>query len=258
MPLIAIRRTVLIGAASAILAGCARNGPIVLDRQAMAGIKRIGLPMVGVARSPDVRVVNGVSERMAGLGLVGAIGAISGSIVRANRSDAVVSMMAARGFDPGPALTAMLDSALKARGFIVVPMAAEPKRSFLTTIAAAPEYDAVLDCYVSTYGFYALNDSDDSPFRASVAVPARLVGAGGAVLMQDTVVISSGDKPAVTSAAVAGGASALPATPPLEPGAAAPGTFRSFSDAEKDPTSAVESLRVAFQLAAAGVVRRIT
>ncbi len=250
MPAIVARRTTLIAAASAVLAGCAGNKPVVLDRQAMVAVQRIGLPAVRVPHSPDVRVVNGLSTRMAGFGLIGAIGSVSGSVVRGNRSDSLVRMMAARRFDPGPALTTMLAAALAAKGFTVVPVAADPKRRFLPTVATAPEYDAVLDCYVSTYGFTALDDSDDSPFRATVAVPARLIGAGGAVLMQDTAVVSGGATPADTPPGSAASA--------VAPGATAPGTFRSFSDAEKDQAVAIDALRAAFETAAAGVVRRIS
>ena len=216
----------------------------------MATVKRIGLPVVGTPRSPDVTVLNGVSTRMAGLGLIGAIGALSGSVVRGNRSDALVGMMAARGFDPGPALTAMLTAALGAKGFTVVPEAADPKRRFLPAIAAMPDCDAVLDCYISTYGFVAASDADDSPYRATIAVPARLIGSGGAVLMQDTVVVSGGGE-------MPAGAPARPDAPPA-PVVAAPGTFLSFSDAENNPAAAIDALRAVFETAAAGVVRRIS
>ena len=234
------RRTALIAAASATLAGCGPTKPIVLDREAMVGIKRIGLPVAGVLRSPDVNVVNGISERVAGLGLIGAIASISGSVVRGNRSDALARMMGARDFDPGPALTAMLAADLGANGFIVVPMEADPKRRVPVAVTGSAACDAVLDCFVSTYGFTALNDADDSPYRATVVVPTRLARRDGTVLMQDAVVISAGET-----------------TDKTNPGVTAPGTFRSFSDVEKDPVAAVDALRAAFEAAAAGVVRRM-
>lgn len=248
------RRNVLLGAVAASLAGCAVKQPIVLDRQAMAGIKRIGLPTVGVAGSPDVRVLNAVSDRMAGFGLIGAIGAMSGMVVRGNRSDSVRRMMAARGFDPGPALTAMLTADLQAKGFTVVPIAADPKRSYLPSVAESPAYDAVLDCYVSIYGYHALDDSDDSPYRTIIGVPARLIGRGNVVLMEDTVAVSAGQTP---PGPVPSGSPA-PSPAPAGANMNRAGVFTSFSDVEKDPVVAIDAMRAVFETAAAGVVRRIT
>ena len=237
-------RRALLGIATATaLVGCAATKTVVLDRQAAAGIKRIGLPTVGMPKSPDVTVINTASKQMAGFGLIGAIGALSGSIVRGNRSDSLVRMMAAQNFDPGPAFNALLVTDLQAKGFEVVPIPINPRRAFLPTAPSSPAYDAVLDCYVFQYGFTALDDSDSSPYRATVIVPVRLVGGSGAVLMEDTVVISGSGVP-------------TPATATAGPTEPTPVAFTSFSDAEKDPATAVNALRSAFELAATGIVRR--
>ena len=73
----------------------------------------------------------------------------------------------------------------------------------------------------------------------------RLAAGNGAVLMEDTVVVSAGDVPAGSVPDVA--------APPVTTG-----TFRSFSDVERNPVAGIDALRAVFRSAAAGVVHRMT
>lgn len=217
------------------LAGCATK-PIVIDRAAMAGVRRIAVPTVGFPSSPDVQVRDSVASRF------GLIGLATESIMRGNRSDAVKAILAARGFDPRAHLQTALTERLAARGLTVLPEPADAARGdFLQTYATGGR-DAVLDTWVSQYGFVALSDASDAPFRPNVTLNTRLVQARDkSVLMQDTVLIDGVVEP-------------VPArdSPPL--GAS---TFRNFAEIEANPDRAVAGLRAALASAADGVVRRL-
>ena len=139
------------------LAGCAAK-PIVLDRQSAARIKRIGLPTIGIPSSSTVSVINAVSNQL------GLIGLIAGATVRSNRRDSLARLLAARSFDARALLSAALATQLADRGMTLVPFAAAPNRSdFLAAVPDSPAYDAVLDLYVSQYGFIARSDADSGP-----------------------------------------------------------------------------------------------
>ena len=225
------RRNLLIAVLPA-LAGCAAK-PIVLDRQSAARIKRIGLPTIGIPSSPTVSVINAVSNQL------GLIGLIAGATVRSNRRDSLARLLATRSFDARALLSAALAAQLAARGMTLVPFAADPTRSdFLPAVPDSPAYDAVLDLYISQYGFIARSDADRDPYRATVSAPVRLVATPGHdILMKDIVDISTAEGTA-------------PNTPKL--------TFTSFSEVETDPAAGVAALSVAFNDLATGIVSRIT
>lgn len=230
MPLLS-RRNVLLAVVPA-LAGCVAK-PIILDRQAAANIKRIGLPTIGMPTSPTVTVINAVSNQL------GVIGLIAGATVRSNRRDALSRILASRGFDARSLLSAALTTQLTARGMTLVPFPVDPNRSdFLASVPASPAYDAVLDLYVSEYGFVALSDADADPYRATIQTPVRLVATPGRdILMKDSITISSSDTTATAPKKL---------------------TFSSFSDIENDPAAGVAALSAAFEDLATGIVRRIT
>lgn len=218
------------------LAGCAAK-PVVIDRAAMAGVRRIAVPTVGFPADADVQVRNPVARNF------GLVGLITENVMRSNRIGAMKAALAARGFDPRGHFQTALTERLTARGLTVLPEAADATRGdFLPTYSAGGDRDAVLDTWVSQYGFIALSDISDAPFRPHVTLSTRLVHARDkSVLMQDTVVIDG----VVEPASPRGG-------PPL--GAS---TFKTFAEMEADPDRAVAGLRAALTAAADGVVRRL-
>jgi hypothetical protein len=210
-----------------LLASCAMK-PVAVDKASMAGVKRVGLPNPGFPNSPEVAVLNGIGQQF------GLIGLVSTAIVRGNRSDAVVALMASKGFDPHYYFRDKLTARLQALNIEAVPEpAAVGRSSFLKDYAFASTDDAVLDVFVSRYGFFAFSDRDDTPYRPGVSLSMRLVSARDrSVLMQDTVLNTGIDAP------VGKGTGSVPPS------------FTSFSDVTGNPDLAVTSLQLALAYAA--------
>lgn len=219
------RRTLLIGAAT--LAGCASTGPVALDRQALASVRRVAVPTPGIPAQPTVEVVNGVP------GQLGVLGLIAGDAAHNRRVEVLGNLLDAQGLHASDTLQRALLDRLRARGFGPVPQSADPARqAFLSADPADPAHDATLDVYITRYGFVALSEASNEPYRPTVGLAVRLTRASdAAVLLRDAITISD----------VAG----------------AP-TFGSFVGIENDPARAAASLRQAFATAADRVVQRLT
>lgn len=219
------RRALLIGTAA--LVGCASTGPVVLDRQALAGVRRVAVPTPGMPAQPTVEVVNGVP------GQLGVLGRIAGDAAHDRRVEVLGSLLQAQGLHASDTLQRDLIDRLRARGFGPVPQSADPARqAFLSADPADPAHDATLDVYVTRYGFVALSEASSEPYHPTIGLAVRLTRASDtAVLLRDAITI--GD--------VAG----------------AP-TFGSFVGIENDPARAAASLRLAFSAAADQVMQRLT
>ncbi len=222
--------------AGSVLAGCAAK-PIAIDREAMAGIKRIAMPAVAMPANASVEVTNAVSRQF------GLIGLIAGETVRNNRIDALNNIVAARGLLPNSYLADAVRQRLEARQIEIVPEAApDARRTFLNAYPPASSRDAVLDIVISQYGFVALSDADMDHYKPVVRVAVRLVSARDAsVLMQDSVYVSGISNTART------------------PDGQSVGTpdFATFTEIEHEPDRAVTCLRLALLAAADGIVARL-
>lgn len=229
------RRAALLGGLG-LLAGCAAK-PVLLDRSAMAGVKRVGLPTIGAPGSPTVQVAQPIGNSF------GAIGILSTAIVRGNRESALKALLASQALDAQSCLTQAVTDDLRAQGLTVVPMAADSRRSsFVARADGEPTVQAILDIYISQYGFIAASDSDDAPYHPSVILAARLIGAQDrTVMMQDTVALNEIDVP-------------LPQPNGAPP---APYAFYTFSQVTDDPVRAAMALRGALKYAADSVGKRL-
>ncbi len=203
----------------------------------MANIHRVALPTVGFPENPNIAVMNTATDRL------GFVGQIAGIVIRKNRMDAVRTMMASQTFDPQLHFHAMLIERLRAQSFAIAPESADPaRRTFLAKYEPAPGHDAVLDAFVVTYGFLALDDRDASPFRPTVVVSTRLIQAANrSVLMQDTFTVNGVEDASIS----------------LDPAAPSLSTFKDFTELEADPRRAVASLGAALSAAADGIGRRL-
>lgn len=228
------RRAAVLGSL-ALVAGCVAR-PVAIDRASMAGVKQIALPTPGFPKSPDVAVLQGIGPQF------GLIGIISTAVVRGNRSDALVALMRSKDFDARSVFENALADQLRAKRLTTVAVSASPtRRSFVDAYPAADADDAALDVYVSSYGFFAFTDSDDSPYRPGVSLSMRLVSARDrSVLMQDQVVNSGIDAPITTPS-----------------GSGVPPAFTSFSDVTANPDLAIQALRLSLTYAAQAVGSRL-
>ncbi len=117
-----------------------------------------------------------------------------------------------------------------------------PLRFVFTSCEPGADRDAVLDIYVSTYGFIALSDASNMPFLPSVDLSARLVQARDrSVLMQAAVAVRGIEEPAKAPDGTSLGL----------------GSFKNFAEIEANPGRAVACMRGALAAAADGLVRRL-
>ncbi len=221
------------------LAACATAKPILLDRSAMSDVKRVGLPRVGFPDYPTVQVTNAVGNAF------GAIGLISTAIVANNRIDALTALMGSRGFDGRAFFTRQLVEQVTALRLDLIAEPGEPgagsRKQFLEAYGPALGQDAILDIFISRYGFIASSDRDDAPYRPAVELGVRLVQARDrSVLMQDRLAMDALDVPM--------------AQPTGQP---APFAFHTFADITADPDRAVAGLKGALSYAVGSVCRRL-
>jgi hypothetical protein len=209
----------------------------------MANVHTLAITTIGMPESPTVRVINTASDRIAAFGLIGLTATAVGATMRSNRRAAIRDIMATEKFDPQSYLQAALEQSLRARSLVPVRVDAAPARdAFLPAVPPGLSQDALLDGYVSDYGFFAASDSDADPFRPSVTLHIQFVDArDNTVLMRDTVLISVGDGPAKAADNTDLGQL----------------TFTTFSDVETNPKRAVTALRYALDQAAIGAVKRL-
>ena len=237
-PLRLARRATLVGALAS-LAACATARPILLDRSAMGDVKRIGLPGIGFPDHPTVQVTNAVGNAF------GAIGLISTAIVTSNRVDALTALIGSRGFDPREFFNRQLVERVTALRLDLTAERGRPgdgsRKEFLEAYGPASGQDAILDIFVSRYGFIASSDRDDAPYRPAVEMGVRLVQARDrSILMQDKLVMDALDVPM-----------AQPTGPP------APFAFHTFAQITADPDRAVAGLKGALCYAAGSVCSRL-
>jgi hypothetical protein len=220
----------------AALAGCAEPA-VVLDRGTLRDVRRIGVPLPGFHASPTVEVTNAVGRQF------GLVGLVSTLVVQSNRSDALAALIRTAGFDPQAYFHQRLLTQVNTLGFTALPEVGDATRAdFLASYDAADGHDAVLDVYVSRYGFTAHSDWDSDPYRPSLSLAARLISARDrSVLMQDKWLFKGVDADMMRREGT-------------DPGLA----FTTFGDITRRPDLAVTALRHAFDYAVAGIGKRLT
>ena len=172
MPAPAVFRRSLLISAPALLVACASTGPIPLDRQAFAGVKRIAIPAIGTPSQLIVQVTNPYSKNF------GILGRIASNAADDSRVNTLAKILSAQGFDPGTVLQAALKQRLIARGFT----------------PAQQQSDASFDITITQYGFVASGDTSDQPFRPTVTLAVQLARTNdGTILLRDTVAIGGAE-----------------------------------------------------------------
>ena len=163
-----LSRRVLLGAAPALLAGCA-TPDTTPNHQALASLRRVAVPPASSPAQPIVQVTNPVSQS---LGILGRIASDAAGDTRANTLQA---LLAAQGFRPGDVLQAAVIQRLTARG--------------LTATPAVPA-DATMDLSITRYGFVAPGDRSTEPFRPVVDVSVQVTSQrDGSILLRGTVTV---------------------------------------------------------------------
>ncbi|MBS0366062.1 MAG: hypothetical protein JSR67_09590 [Proteobacteria bacterium] len=170
------RRPSLFGSAAVLavmLSACASFPTQELDKASNTSLHVIAVAPIGMPDKPMVTIVNAVGNSF------GLIGAVVEAARASNASNEAVNELASGGLAYKAQLPADIESSLKAAGFEVQMLqgarAANQTASFLTTLPAAPGADAVLDLYVSYFGYEAAGAQ--SAYRPAVHLEARLLDA---------------------------------------------------------------------------------
>jgi hypothetical protein len=183
--------------ALASLAACATPPEIPYDRAAALDNKTIGLLTPGWPSGPTSFLASTPGRSF------GLLGALIDASLQSNRDSDLKKILQDRSLDVHAHFTEQLTGNLEDKGFKVVPIAADAKRSSLLKKYpdAVPGVDSYLDIAVPVYGYLATGIGDDTPYRPWLTSTVKLVrSSDGAVLMQDIVLYNSiGDtKNAVT------------------------------------------------------------
>jgi hypothetical protein len=153
------------------LAACSSFPTQEFNKEANQSVHVIAVAPIGVPDKPMVMIVNAVGTNF------GLIGAAVEATRAANASNEAAKEFASGGLTYKTDLPSEIESGLKAAGFEVQMLPGNRPGSattkFLTTEPAAPGADAVLDIYVSYYGYVAA--SAKSPYRPSIHLEARLL-----------------------------------------------------------------------------------
>jgi hypothetical protein len=181
-----------LGAAFAVLlmlSACAGQPEIPYDRSASQANKTIGLLTVGWPSGPTSFLASDPGRSF------GLIGALVDASIESGRETDLEKILADRKIDANRQFVSELTDNLQAKGFTVVPVAADSKRqNYLKKYpgAADNKVDSYLDVSVSNYGYLAAGIGSSNPYRPWLASRVKLVrAADGAVLMQDVVTYNS-------------------------------------------------------------------
>jgi len=182
-----LNRAAISLAALLLLAGCAGQPEIPFDRGGTTSVNTIGLLTPGFPKGAGVVRASGVGQSF------GLTGALVEAALQKNREDHFKEAITPQKFAAQQAFLKGVRSQLEQRGYTVVDIAQDRTDNALLTAypttASNPPVDAYLDLAVVSYGYIAAGITDKTPYRPTLNMRARLVGAkSNMVLMQDTIV----------------------------------------------------------------------
>jgi hypothetical protein len=210
------------------LAGCHTFPTQEYNKDANQGVHVIAVAPVGMPDKPNVVIVNAVGNSF------GLIGAAVEATRASNASNEAVSEYASGGYTYKTHFPAEIESALKAAGFEVQMLpgtrSGGDAAKFLAAAPAAPGADAVLDIYVSYFGYAAA--SANSPYRPAIHLEARLTDLKTQKVLFADEIYYNNFTPAAAKKAIT-----------IEPDPQA--TFADRAAMRADPTDVVKWMRVA-------------
>jgi hypothetical protein len=172
-------------AALLVVSACAGQPEIPYDRTATSGNKTIGLLTPAWPSGPTSFLASSPGKSF------GLIGALVDQGIQSGRDSDLKLMLDNQKIDANTEFVTQLTANLQAKGFTVIPIAADIKRSGYAKqypSAAANKVDSYLYVAVIQYGYLAAGIGSDSPYRPWCTANVKLVrAADGAVLMQDIV-----------------------------------------------------------------------
>ena len=180
-------KIVKVGAALAallVVAACATQPEIPYDHGAAQNNKTIGLLTPGWSSGPSSVLASDVGRSL------GLIGALVDASMEASREHELNEILANRKIDVNAMFISRLKSNLEGRGFKVVTIDADGKRTSLLKKypSAGDGVDSLLDVVVPNYGYLAAGIAKDNPYRPWFVSQVKLVRAkDSGVLMQDVV-----------------------------------------------------------------------
>lgn len=171
-------------AALLCVAACASQPEIPYDRSALPNNKTIGLLTPGWSSGPSSVLASDVGRSF------GLVGALVDATMQSNRESELNKILVAKNIDINAMFVSRLKSNLESKGFKVVSVDADAKRSkpLKKYPSAIDGVDSYLDVVVPNYGYLAAGIAKDAPYRPWFLSQIKLVRATDAgVLMQDVV-----------------------------------------------------------------------
>jgi hypothetical protein len=166
------------------VAACASQPEIPYDRSTASANKTIGLLTPGWSSGPSSVLASDMGKSF------GLIGALVDASMQSNRESELKAILVSKNVDVNSAFVTRLKSNLESKGFKVVAVDADAKRTSLLKKypSGADGVDSYLDVVVPNYGLLAAGIAKDAPYRPWFVSQVKLVRATDAgVLMQDTV-----------------------------------------------------------------------
>lgn len=166
------------------VAACASQPEIPYDRSAAQNNKTIGLLTPGWSSGPSSVLASDVGKSL------GLIGALVDASMQSSRENELKQILVSKNVDVNSKFIGRLKSNLEGKGFKVVAIDADGKRTALLKKypSAADGVDSYLDVVVPAYGYLAAGIAKDAPYRPWFVSQVKLVRAtDSGVLMQDTV-----------------------------------------------------------------------
>jgi hypothetical protein len=176
-------------AALLTLAACAGQPEIPYDRAAAPANKTIGLLTPGWPTGPSSFLASNPGQSF------GLIGALVNAGIQSGRESDLQLILTNQKINANADFVGNLTANLQAKGFTIVPIEADAKRSAYLKKYPGPganNVDSYLDVAVVQYGYLAAGIGSDNPYRPWCVAAVKLVRASdGAVLMQDAVTYNS-------------------------------------------------------------------
>jgi hypothetical protein len=176
-------------AALLTVAACASQPEIPYDRTAAPNNKTIGLLTPGWPSGPTAFLASSPGQSF------GLVGALIDAGIQSGRETDLKQILDSQKVDANADFVTTLTSNLQAKGFTVVPVAADAKRNKALKkypAAGTDQVDSYLDVAVTQYGYLAAGIGSDNPYRPWCETSVKLVRASdGAVLLQDSVTYNS-------------------------------------------------------------------
>ena len=173
-----------IGIALMGLVGCSAVPEIPYDRSAAQSNKTIGLLTPGWPSGPTSFLASDPGRSF------GLVGALVDAAIQSNREKDLTSILQTKNLVTSDIFSDALSKNLEAKGFKVIPVSADAKRTKVLKQYPAPTdgVDSYLDIVVIDYGYLSSGIGDGNPYRPWFVANVKLVRASDSnVLMQDTV-----------------------------------------------------------------------